>query len=191
MPNNIPSNSLNSQLTAAYFTASTRLAANTNEASTRITSPINVTSSVIPTSISRQTTEQANLAVAANPLALAYQAARDQINEAVAPYLGEGALQRGLTEGIDVSPEATADRIADLSTRLFPAYARQQPNIPADELRDRFVYIIASGVERGFEEARNILHGLNVLQGDIATNIDTTFDLVMERLNAFKEQDDV
>jgi hypothetical protein len=195
VPNNMPANPLNRQLTATYFAASSRLTASTDGASARLTRPSNVTSNVtsnvMPASISRQTTEQANLAVAANPLALAYQAARDQINEAVAPYLGESALQRGLTEGIDVSPEATADRIADMSTRLFPAYARQQPNIPFDELRDRFVDVIASGVERGFEEARNILQGLKVLAGDIATNVDTTFDLVMERLNAFREQDDV
>ncbi|MFT4634151.1 MAG: hypothetical protein ACI9BC_003182, partial [Crocinitomicaceae bacterium] len=81
----MPANPLNRQLTATYFAASSRLTASTDGASARLTRPSNVTSNVtsnvMPASISRQTTEQANLAVAANPLALAYQAARDQINE--------------------------------------------------------------------------------------------------------------
>jgi hypothetical protein len=184
VPNILTNNQLAGQLTAAYFAANKRLTASSDVSSVNMTNQRSATQT-LP---SRQTTEQANLQFAANPLALAYQAARDQINAAVAPYLGEEALQRGLSNGLDVSPEATADRIADLSTRLFPAYVRQQPGVPSDELRDRFVDVIAGGIERGFNEARSILDGLKVLQGDIAANVDTTFELVMARLNAFREQ---
>jgi hypothetical protein len=180
----VPNNTLNSQLTATYFAASTRQTARADASGFSITTQTSMTQSTA----SLKTAGQADLGVTTNPLDLAYQAALDQINEAVAPYLGEGALQRGLNEGVDVSPDATANRIADLSTRLFPAYARQQPDVPIDELRDRFVDVIAGGVERGFSEARSILDGLKVLEGDIATNIDTTFELVMKRLNAFREQ---
>jgi hypothetical protein len=34
-------------------------------------------------------------------------------------------------------------------------------------------------------EAREILGGLNVLDGDIASNIDKTYDLVQKKLNDF------
>jgi hypothetical protein len=180
----VPNHTLNSQLTAAHFTASTRQTARADASGFSITSQTSKTQSTV----SLKAAGQADLGVTTNPLDLAYQAALDQINEAVAPYLGEGALQRGLNEGVDVSPKATANRIADLSIRMFPAYARQQPDIPIDELRDRFVDVIAGGVERGFSEARSILDGLKVLEGDIATNIDSTFELVMERLNAFRDQ---
>ena len=180
----MPNNTLNSQLTSAYLANNSRLTARTEGANNAAASQTNAKQ----ISLDRQAPTPANMAVTANPLDLAYQAALDQINEAVAPYLGEQALQRGLNEGLDVSPEATAGRIADMSTRLFPAYARQQPDVPVDELRDQFVDVIAGGIERGFNEARSILDGLKVLQGDIATNVDTTFELVMARLDAFRAQ---
>ena len=40
---------------------------------------------------------------------------------------------------------------------------------------------------RGFKDAKGILEGLSVLEGDIETNIDSTYDLVQEGLNSFKE----
>ncbi|MBT3719368.1 MAG: DUF5610 domain-containing protein, partial [Gammaproteobacteria bacterium] len=45
--------------------------------------------------------------------------------------------------------------------------------------------IIGGGIDQGFAEAREILDGLSVLEGDIATNIDATYDLVQEGLQAF------
>ncbi|MBT5370276.1 MAG: DUF5610 domain-containing protein, partial [Gammaproteobacteria bacterium] len=47
--------------------------------------------------------------------------------------------------------------------------------------------IIGGGIDQGFAEAREILDGLSVLEGDIATNIDATYDLVQEGLQAFIE----
>ncbi len=45
--------------------------------------------------------------------------------------------------------------------------------------------MIRGGIEKGFAEAREILGGLNVLDGDIASNIDKTYDLVQKKLNDF------
>ena len=61
------------------------------------------------------------------PLTLAYQAAIDRINEAVAPYLGENAVIRGDKAEVDVSPPITADRIVSRSTALFSRFADRFP----------------------------------------------------------------
>ncbi len=39
---------------------------------------------------------------------------------------------------------------------------------------------IRSGFEQGFKEASDILQGLNVLQGDIASGIQKTYELVQK-----------
>ncbi|MBV1878918.1 MAG: DUF5610 domain-containing protein [Pseudomonadales bacterium] len=119
------------------------------------------------------------------PLNLAYQAAIDQINEAVAPYLGDNAIQRGEANGVDVSPQATANRIVSFATGLFGLYQQQQPQDSLTQQVDKFVAVITSGVEKGFAEAQQILSGLGVLEGELETNINLTFDLVMEGLDEF------
>ena len=54
---------------------------------------------------------------------------------------------------------------------------------------NQFVDVISSGINQGFAEAREILVGLQVLEGDIASNIDLTYDLVGEKLDAFMERE--
>lgn len=111
-------------------------------------------------------------------LQLAYQTAIDNINKAVEETLGENALQRGLEEGMDISPEATAGRIVSGAMGMLPAYREQHPELSSEESLSSFKEIIMGGVKQGFDEARDILKSLAVLQGEIAENIDKTFDLV-------------
>lgn len=120
-----------------------------------------------------------------DPLKLAYQAAIDELNERLAPYLGEDSLQKGLDAQTDVSPEATANRIVSLSTAMLPRFMESNPELGEQEAREKFVSIIRGGVSQGFSEARDILKGLQVLEGDIASNIDKTFDLVQKGLDDF------
>ena len=51
-----------------------------------------------------------------------------------------------------------------------------------------FVEVISQGIEQGFNEARDILDGLAVLEGDIAATIDTTFELVQLGLQEFSDR---
>ena len=122
------------------------------------------------------------------PLKLLYQAAIDRINEEVAPYLGENAIQRGYNSAIDVSPEATADRIVNMTTGLFGLFRQQHPEETLEDVVTKFVEVIGSGVEQGFAEAKEILAGLKVLEGEIETNIDRTFELTMDGLASFAEE---
>lgn len=122
------------------------------------------------------------------PLVLTYKAAIEKLNEILAPELGvERPLDSALEQGLDVSPEATAERIVSMTTAMYARYQEANPQLEGAELIDRFVDVIAGGIEQGFAEARDILDGLGVLGGDIAANIDTTFELVQQGLQAFRE----
>lgn len=119
-------------------------------------------------------------------LALLLNTAIDKINEALAPGLGEDAIQKVADSGLDVSPEATAERIVSLSTAFFSAFKEQNPEEDDSLSLENFLDTIRAGIDEGFESARGILESLNVLEGDIASNIDETYDLVQDKLAAFK-----
>lgn len=121
-----------------------------------------------------------------DPLALVLNSAIDKINEFLAPTLGDNSIQKGTDSGLDVSPEATAERIASLSTSFYSAFKAQHPEESEAEVLTNFIETISSGIETGFSEARDILDGLGVLEGDTSSNIDQTFELVQEKLAAFE-----
>jgi len=122
-----------------------------------------------------------------NSLMLLFNTAIDKINEKLAPELGNNAIQKGYENGLDISPEATAERIVNLSTLSYQAFKQNHKNESEAVVLDKYIKVISSGIDQGFGEARTILDGLNVLQGDIATNIDKTYELVQEKLASFKQ----
>ena len=132
-----------------------------------------------------QASQQVSIQSGNEPLALLYSAAIDAINQELAPALGENTLQRGLEQGLDVSPEATAERIVSLSTAFFTSFQDNNPDLSLEEQVESFTGLISSGVDQGFAEAREILDGLQVLEGEIAANIDATYELVQQGIQAF------
>lgn len=116
------------------------------------------------------------------------------INEAFKPYLGENAIANPATgmdasqPSQDYSPEATADRIVSLATNLLDAFKSQHPGEAQTAVVDHFLQTIKQGIDQGFKEARGILQGLGVLQGDTASNIDKTYELVQQKLNDFRSR---
>lgn len=119
------------------------------------------------------------------PMVLLFKSAIEGINESLEEVMGPNAIQNAYESGIDVSPEATANRIISMSTAFFTAYQEQHPELGADEARGSFLSIIASGIDQGFKEAKEILGGLQVLSGKIASNIDQTYTLVQKGLENF------
>lgn len=122
------------------------------------------------------------------PLALIYKAAIEGINKELEPELGENAIENAYESGLDVSPEATADRILSFSLGLFSLYQQQNPELSEQEQAEKFVSVIGDGIDTGFAEAREILDGLGVLEGEIADNIDKTYRIIQEELAAFSQQ---
>ncbi|MDN2711768.1 DUF5610 domain-containing protein [Janthinobacterium sp. SUN118] len=113
-----------------------------------------------------------------DPLALVYKSAITSINEALQGQYGDDAIQNAASQ--DNSAEATASRIVSLSTGFFDAFKKQNPELDDDAALSKFMDTISGGMEKGFKEARDILEGLKVLGGDIASNIDKTYALVQK-----------
>jgi hypothetical protein len=81
-------------------------------------------------------------------------------------------------EVADYTPQQLANRIigsVEAAAAQFEA---------GDPRRAALVEQAREGIERGFQEARDVLQGLGVLQGDIAANIDRTYELVQEGLES-------
>ena len=102
--------------------------------------------------------------------------------------MGPNATQQAFDSELDVSPEATAERIVQGATAFYGAFKEQNPELSDEESLTQFMEVIGRGIDKGFEDAREILGGLNVLEGDIATNIDKTYEHVQAGLLRFVEQ---
>lgn len=113
-----------------------------------------------------------------DPLALLLKSALTGINEALRGQLGDNAIENAM--GQDNTPDGTAGRIVALSTAFYGAYQKQHAGEDPEQMLSNFMATIKGGMEQGFKEARDILSGLNVLNGDIAANIDKTYQLVQK-----------
>jgi len=133
-------------------------------------------------------TASKNNSVANSPMELLYKTALEEISKQLEPTLGKDALQSGYESGLDVSPEATAQRIVQGSTAFFAAFKEQNSELGEEEALNEFLSVISSGIDKGFDEAKDILDSLSVLEGEIETNIDLTYDFVQQGLINFKEQ---
>lgn len=127
-------------------------------------------------------------------MSLLFKTTIENLNEALAPEFGPnalpaldspGALGPAEASALDVSPEATAGRIVSLSTGLFELYQGSNPDKDFATALEDFTELIRGAIDQGFAEARKILDGLGVLQGDIAGNIDRTYELVQQGLQDF------
>jgi hypothetical protein len=114
------------------------------------------------------------------PLALLLKSAISGINEALAPEFGDHAIEAAAASNLDTSPEATAGRIVALSTGFFEAFKQHHLGEEEADILKTFMETIRQGFEQGFKEAREILEGLGVLDGDIASAIDQTYQLVLK-----------
>lgn len=128
---------------------------------------------------------QVSRTIGDQPQSLLLKTALQGINEALKAGGVESSAEETYESGIDFSPEATAERIVSLSTQFLASYREQHPEMSEEESLTTFVDIISGGIEQGFTEAKDILASLNVLEGDIASNIDKTYELVQEGLQSF------
>jgi hypothetical protein len=130
---------------------------------------------------------QASLTVSINasndPMSVVLKTALTGINEALKGDLGDDPIQNAMSQ--DNTPEGTASRIVSLSTAFYDSYKLQHPGEDESTSLKNFTDTIKKGVEQGFKEARDVLQGLNALNGDISSNIDKTYDLVQKGFDDF------
>lgn len=119
------------------------------------------------------------------PLSLTLKTALQGINEALQADGIESNVEDAYESGVDYSPEATAERIVAFSTQFLGSFREHNPEMSEEESLSAFMDVISSGIDQGFDEAKEILGGLKVLEGEVSENIDTTYDLVQKGLQAF------
>lgn len=122
-----------------------------------------------------------------NPQKLLLKAAITEINDILAPYLGENAAEKAHEDGIDFSPQATADRIIKGASGFFTSFKEHNEDLSDEDAATRFQELVAKGVEQGFEDARGILEGLKVLEGKVSEDIDSTYNIVQQHLEKLRE----
>ena len=83
---------------------------------------------------------------------------------------------------VDVSPEATAARIVGFALGFNLTYRAQNPGQDDEQARTGFEAEIRRGIEDGFGSARGVLSGLQMLDGEVQSNVDRTYQLVQEML---------
>ncbi|PKG40826.1 DUF5610 domain-containing protein [Psychromonas sp. Urea-02u-13] len=156
-----------------------------NKKANSIQAPISVTNKKLLNASILESALKFQGSVASQPQALLLKTALEGINEALKVLGVEKTVEQSSKEGIDVSPEATADRIVSFSTNFFPLYLKQHPEMDEQAALTKFVDVISGGINQGFSEAKEVLTGLNVLEGDIASNIEKTYELVQQGLSNF------
>ena len=110
------------------------------------------------------------------PLSLLLKSAINGINDLLKAQFGDNAIQAAASQ--DNTPSGTAARIVSLSTGFYEAFKQQHPGEDAGAVLTQFMSTIRGGFEQGAKEAQDILAGMGVLSGDIASNIDKTLTLV-------------
>ncbi|WP_166840024.1 DUF5610 domain-containing protein [Rheinheimera pleomorphica] len=132
--------------------------------------------------------EQVSLRSNNDSLSLLYKTALDAINAELEPVMGENAAQKIYDSGIDTSPEATADRILAFATGFYSRYKELTPDKTEAENLTAFLDLITPGIEKGFADAKDILKSLKVYEGEVETGVDSTYSLVMQGLDSFREK---
>lgn len=82
----------------------------------------------------------------------------------------------------DFSPAATAQRILDFTLGHYENYAARHSD-SADPAED-FVALVRGAIDQGFQEARDILGGLKMLD-QASADIDATYQQIEQGLSAF------
>ena len=93
----------------------------------------------------------------------------------------------GLPEGstLDISAEATAQRIGDFALNFFDKYLEKHPEVSGEAARKQFADFIGAAIGQGIEEASGILESLSALDPDVTTKIDSIGQLIQKRLDDF------
>jgi hypothetical protein len=118
-----------------------------------------------------------------DPMSVVLKTALTGINEALKDQFGDNAIENAVSQ--DNTPEGTASRIVSLSTAFYDAFKQQHPGEDEEVLLNKFIDTLKKGVDQGFGEARDVLEGLKVLGGEVASNIDKTYELVQKGFEDF------
>jgi hypothetical protein len=121
-----------------------------------------------------------------NPYALTAKEILQRINKELKDELPEGIES---LDPADHTPEATADRIVSGVTAFFDVFARQNKELQGDELVDAFIETIKRGVQKGYDDAYQILEAVGAFDVEgVREGVQQTKILIESKLNVFAEE---
>lgn len=100
------------------------------------------------------------------------------------PESQQGTLG-GFDPNMDMSPEATAERIVDFATGFLDAYKMQHSEMSDEEATKNFMELIRGAIDEGFAQAKDIITSLNAMSPELDNTITETYDLVQQGLDNF------
>lgn len=129
---------------------------------------------------------QSNTAELANPQTIDAENASQTDNTNPPLPISEETLQA--QGGMEYwTPENTAKRIFEQASSFFSGFETAHPELEGDALMSHFMEVVGGGLTQGFDEARGILDEIGVLEeGDIAKNIDLTYELVQQNMQQYQ-----
>ena len=112
----------------------------------------------------------------------------DQLNAAFAAAGMDTAVDSLLQSVTNFSPQATAQRGVNFSTSFFGSFKQNHADEAGQSQASDFAAMIKGAIEEGFASAQDILFGLGEISPDIQAGINETFELTMQGINSFLEQ---
>lgn len=117
------------------------------------------------------------------------------LTDAIKDRMAEDTEAANASDGVeqkyqdeDNSPKATAERIVAFATRFFEHYQKNHPELEGEEALDGFLTLMGGAIDKGFADARNMLDGMQQLQGKVATDIDDTYSLIQQGLQDYRKR---
>ncbi len=96
---------------------------------------------------------------------------------------------KDLTELQDyTSPENTAQRIVDFSTKFYSNFLDNHPEIDKEKALEDFYNLMSNAIEKGFGEAYTKLQGFSGYTSDINNIVSETHDLVFKKLSDWYQE---
>ena len=112
----------------------------------------------------------------------------DKLNAAFATAGMDTTVDSLLQSGMDFSPGATAKRIVDFSLSFFGAFQQNNADLDGAAEISGFAELIKGAIEEGFASAKDLLAGLGEISPAVQAEIDETFDLTMQGIDSFVEE---
>ena len=112
----------------------------------------------------------------------------DKLNAAFAAVGMDTTVDSLQQSATDFSPQATAQRIVNFSTSFFGSFQQNHADEAGQSQASNFAVMIKGAIEEGFASAQDILVGLGEIAPDIQAGINETFELTMQGINSFLEQ---
>lgn len=100
--------------------------------------------------------------------------------------VGDAAARIGVDPAtFDPSPESVSDMISGFAIANFGRYHQQHPEMSEQEALDKYQDVIGGAINKGYNEAIEIIQGLGIDDEKTMDTIGRTHDLIFEKLDRF------